>query len=222
MIAQTKFKSSDSLLDKYDVKKVVIDLREGYRVEPAVSRNFPKGTSSFEAMVVSRHPYAAINGTYYDENNRPLGDIVVDREVLIRGAHRHAVAVTKSGEVRFVPKPKGRKFDWTGYKAALACGPRLVHKGKPAVHPEEDGFKPAARRIAAWRSAVGQTKDKKLLLVVVENSITLDEMAAIMVELGAVDAINMDGGGACALYCNGKILSQPALNMTNILAVYKK
>jgi exopolysaccharide biosynthesis protein len=221
-LAQAKFIGHSRISDQYDVKKVVIDLGSNVRVKPAVSRHFPSGSESFETMVKRLKPLAAINGTYYDERNRPLGDIVIEGQVVKRGAQRHAFAITQKGEIRFVEKPKGKQFNWTGYRAALACGPRLVHDGKPSVDPEKDGFRPAARRIAAWRSAVAKTKDNKLLLVVVENSITLDEMAAIMIDLGAVDAMNLDGGGACGLYYDGRYLSRPALPMTNILAVYRK
>ncbi len=56
----------------------------------------------------------------------------------------------------------------------------------------------------------------------VKNSVTLNVLSDIMLELGAQDAINMDGGSMCALYVDGKYLVEPVRPMSNVLAVYKK
>lgn len=56
------------------------------------------------------------------------------------------------------------------------------------------------------RTAIGITNDNKLLLVTVDGrqpgtseGIPLDELAQLMIELGAVQAINLDGGGSTTM-----------------------
>nr|WP_285719375.1 phosphodiester glycosidase family protein [Pelosinus sp. IPA-1] len=63
---------------------------------------------------------------------------------------------------------------------------------------------------------MGQTKDGHILLVVVdgrqEHSIgmTLLELALLMQEFGAVDAMNLDGGGSSEMVIKGKIINKPS------------
>jgi len=203
--------------DKH-IKVVAIDINSKIEIKPALTKDGPE---AFDMAINRLKPYSCINGTYYDKEMKPLGDIVIDGQIVKRGGQRHAIAITKAGNVEFIHRGKG-SFKWSDYKAGLAAGPRLVHKGKIALDPVADGFSERSLTIKAWRSGVGKTAKNKLLFVVAEKSITLDEFAKIMLELGAVEAMNLDGGGACALYHNGKYLSKPVLPMTNLLAVYKK
>jgi exopolysaccharide biosynthesis protein len=176
---------------------------------------------TFTGMMDRLHPYAAINGTYYDHDWKPLGDILIDGKLVNRGAQRHAIAITKSGKIDFIRR-KGKKFNWSGYWMGLAAGPRLIHKGKITLDPVADGFSRRSLEIKAWRSGVGKTAKGKLLLVTAQESLTLKQFAQKMQNLGAVEAMNLDGGGACALYRKGDYLAIPTLRMTNLLVVYKK
>jgi len=40
--------------------------------------------------------------------------------------------------------------------------------------------------------------------------LTLPELAALMVELGACTAVNLDGGGSTALWLRERIINQPS------------
>ncbi len=188
-------------------------------IRPSIA---PNGREPFQQTVERLEGATAIiNGTYYDKNHKPLGDIVIDGKVANRGSQHAAIAVTNGGEVRFLRRGKER-FDWRGYRAALAAGPRLVHNGKIALDPMADGFSKASLTKRANRSGVGMTKNRTLILVSSRRLLTLEEFAAIMHRLGAVEAINLDGGGACALYYNKQQLVTPVLPVTNVLALYPK
>jgi exopolysaccharide biosynthesis protein len=97
-----------------------------------------------------------------------------------------------------------------------------VRSGKKDINVRRDGFSASAATNKAWRCAAGATKDGKLVLCAVSQSITLSTLADVMLELGARDAINLDGGSMCALYVDGKYRVQPARSMSNILVVYKR
>ncbi len=85
-----------------------------------------------------------------------------------------------------------------------------------------DGFGPGSVTLSAPRSGVGVTADNRLLLVTTTSRFTLAQFAGMMLELECVEAMNLDGGGACALYRDGDFLELPGLPMANILAVYNK
>ncbi len=66
------------------------------------------------------------------------------------------------------------------------------------------------------RTAVGVTDSGRLLLVVVDGregrsvGMTLSELAQLMVDLGARDAVNLDGGGSSEMFLNGLVVNQPS------------
>jgi exopolysaccharide biosynthesis protein len=204
-----------------DVKVVRIPAGERIELRPVLAQGKMHSGETFLQMIARLSPYAAINGTLYDERMRPLGDILIDGKLVNRGHYRHAVAVRNDGHIVFVER-RGRRFRWSGYRMAVASGPRLVHGGKISLDPVADGFSRKSLTIRAWRTGIGTTKSEDLLLVVVERNITLAQLAKIMHDLGASEAMNLDGGGACGLYHNGRLLAIPSLPMTNIIAVYKR
>jgi hypothetical protein len=66
------------------------------------------------------------------------------------------------------------------------------------------------------RSAVGVTKDGKVLIVAVDGrqtfsrGISLPDLADVMKSLGAVDALNLDGGGSTCLSVMGMAINSPS------------
>lgn len=190
-------------------------------IYPVMANGKHTRSESFAEMIERLKPYAAINGTFYDENMRPLGDIMVDNKLINRGRYPNALAVRRDGSVGIVRRARG-KTPWPGCKAVLAAGPRLLHYGKIKLDPIADGFTIKSLSIVAARSGAGITKDGKLLLVVQTDPVKLAEFAQTMRDRGAVEAINLDGGPACGLHHRGKTIIEPGLRMTNLLVVYNK
>ncbi len=67
------------------------------------------------------------------------------------------------------------------------------------------------------RTGVGVTADGKILLVVVDGrqkkwslGPTAGEFAQIMLDLGAVTALNMDGGGSSTMVVDGEVVNRPS------------
>ena len=79
---------------------------------------------------------------------------------------------------------------------------------------EEFGSDVAGGR--APRTALGITKDGKALLVVVDGrsrssvGYTLLELAQFMLEQGAVEAMNLDGGGSSQMIVGSQIVNAPS------------
>lgn len=67
------------------------------------------------------------------------------------------------------------------------------------------------------RTAVGYTPDNKMILLVIDGrqeehsrGATLEELAQLMYELGAYEALNLDGGGSSAMFADHKMVSNPS------------
>jgi len=101
---------------------------------------------------------------------------------------------------------------WKDLKHALGGGPRLVAGGRKYCTAEAEGFRGDVKYGRAERSAVGVDAEGRLLLVAASGSqgMTLDELASTMLKLGAVDAMNLDGGSSSALIVNGQLAGRPS------------
>jgi uncharacterized protein YigE (DUF2233 family) len=95
----------------------------------------------------------------------------------------------------------------------VGAGPLLVDNGRIVADAIAEQFSKTFAQQAADRSAIGQTADGTLLLAVTHNRVggagpTLTEWAQLMRQLGAVNALNLDGGSSTALYLGGQLLDR--------------
>lgn len=117
----------------------------------------------------------------------PAINIDPDRHVaIVRGAH-DTYQVTQP--------PQGIKLH-----NAVSGSHQIVADGKPTVDDGE--FSTTAHP----RTAIGYTADRKLVLVTVDGrqagvseGMSLEELAELMIELGCIQALNLDGGGSTTM-----------------------
>lgn len=109
--------------------------------------------------------------------------------------------------------------DWfaLGVEQIIGGGPRLVRDGMVHITGEAELFQPDVLVGRAPRTALGLTADHKLLLVTVNGrqpgisvGMTLAELAELMIELGAVQAMNLDGGGSTTMVIRDRVLNLPS------------
>ncbi len=209
------------ILRTYDVSYVVLDLkRDNLKVVPV--RANCSGGESVESLIARTNPVAAVAGTYFDEDYKPLGDLVCDGKVMYRGCQKPAMGFKNNGTIVFLRKASGRKIRWAGVESGVACGPRLLTDGQIDINCKQDGFGKAADKLMATRCAIGRDGKGRLVMCAVPSRITLKTLAEIMLRLGAEDAINLDGGRSCFLYAHGKIQEQTGCTMSNIITVQKR
>ncbi len=105
---------------------------------------------------------------------------------------------------------------WNDSVHILGVGPRLVEDGKIHVTASEERFGADVAYGRAPRSAVGINKDGDFLFAVVDGrqsfsrGCTLIEWANVLKTLGAVQAMNLDGGGSAELIIRGQIVNSPS------------
>jgi len=199
--------------------KVVLGLAQG----TVLSQN-RFGREDFGPMVRRLKPRVAINGTYFNlRNNEPVGALVMEGRLIYDGLSSGVLMVSEEGQVwiEYHQGKFGRNLGWArNIRTAVGAGPMLLQSGKVALRPRDEGFGDPSLFALARRSAVGVTAEGKLLLVTVETPISLNKLAFIMLRLGAVNAMALDGGGSTALYSNGQFISLPGRPLTNLILVY--
>jgi hypothetical protein len=108
--------------------------------------------------------------------------------------------------------------DWpaAGVADAIGGGPVIVKNGRPVWTAGED-FLPSQLAPRDPRTAVGQRRDGKILLVAVDGrrpgysvGLTNFELAQTLVRLGAVTASALDSGGSTTMAFDGKLLNRPS------------
>ena len=105
----------------------------------------------------------------------------------------------------------------TGFKkwkvaTAVGGGPVLLQNGEIKITNEEEyRFAGKAINDRHPRTAMGYTKDNKLIVLVIEGrrpgiaaGATLRQEAEIFQQLGCWEALNLDGGGSSCMLVNGK------------------
>jgi exopolysaccharide biosynthesis protein len=102
-------------------------------------------------------------------------------------------------------------------KTAIGGGPVLVQEGKIKITNEwERKFTGKAIKDKHPRTAMGYTSDGKIVIMVVEgrnenaSGATLIQLAELFLQLGCVEALNLDGGGSSCLLVNGKETIKPS------------
>ncbi len=201
---------------------VTVDLNDpNVRVSPAVARGGVGHSEVFGSMLSRLRPAAAITGTFFCVRSLvPVGDIVIDGKMINSGRVGTAVCFTVDNRVIFRDFGPSRKSYPDAHPAIVCSGPKLVVDGKFYLNPRMEGFRDGALYRQASRAAIGITKHNKLLMVTVSRPVYLRKLAWIMRELGAVDAVNLDGGSSTALYCKGRVINHPARRLTNLIVVY--
>lgn len=103
-------------------------------------------------------------------------------------------------------------------QTAVSGGPVLVQAGKVQVtNNEEWKFAGKAINDRHPRTAMGYTADGRLIILVVEGRFpgsaegtTLTQTAEMLISLGCVEALNLDGGGSSCLLVNGQPTIRPS------------
>jgi hypothetical protein len=120
-----------------------------------------------------------------------------------------ALAVGTTLQLESITNPP----EFNRYPQIVAAGPLLVQNRQIVLDPKAEKFSQAFAIEQASRSAIGQLSDGTLLVVAVHNRIdgagaNLSEMAQLMQQLGAINALNLDGGSSTTLYLGGQILDR--------------
>jgi exopolysaccharide biosynthesis protein len=95
--------------------------------------------------------------------------------------------------------------------------PQLIRDGKIEITWEQEKAGKSFAETRHPRTAVAKLKDGKFLMITVDGrqpgtsvGMNLQELAEMLLEFGAVEAMNLDGGGSTTMFVGGKVINQPS------------
>lgn len=145
-------------------------------------------------------------------NNTPIPP---DGIVLsVHGTAAKQLEKLQVGDTVRIFQTMGQAWDKTLH--ILGAGPTLVKNNSVYLSTKIEKFGADVAGGRAPRTAVGITKDGHILLAVVDGrqyasmGFSLLELALFMQEAGAVEAMNLDGGGSSEMVVNGRIVNKPS------------
>ena len=103
-----------------------------------------------------------------------------------------------------------------GYEDITNGVPRLIRNGRVDVTWEQEKASKSFVETRHPRTAVAKLKDGKFLMVTVDGrsessgGIGLYDLANYLLELGATDAMNLDGGGSTTMFLDGRVVNHPS------------
>jgi exopolysaccharide biosynthesis protein len=117
----------------------------------------------------------------------------------------------------FYGSKTGKRSSLWKMQTAMGGGPVLVQCGEIKIsNNEEMKFAGKAINDKHPRTAMGYTKDNRLIILVIQgrhesaSGATLVQVAQILKDLGCVEALNLDGGGSSCMLVNGKETIKPS------------
>lgn len=106
---------------------------------------------------------------------------------------------------------------WESYVTALGGGPRLLKNGQVQVTALREAFRTDVRIGRGPRTAIGIDREGRYIILVADGrrpyysiGMTLTELAYTMQSLGAVEALNLDGGGSTAMAVKNHVVNRPS------------
>ncbi|MBQ3424060.1 MAG: phosphodiester glycosidase family protein [Clostridia bacterium] len=158
---------------------------------------------------------AAINGGGFEDSGgtgnggTPVGLVVSEGEVKHSGETRYDITVGFNKDNIMVIGKAMSKGDAKrkNLRDAITFGPVLILNGEAAtVKGSSSGLNP--------RTAIGQRADGAVLMLVIDGrqasslGATYADMISVLLEYGAVNAVNMDGGSSSLMYYRGDYLNR--------------
>lgn len=98
----------------------------------------------------------------------------------------------------------------------VAGVPQLIKNGKIEITWQEEKAGKDFVETKHPRTAAAKLNDGRFLLITVDGrsessgGIALEDLAKLLLEMGATDAMNLDGGGSSTMFLDGKVVNKPS------------
>jgi hypothetical protein len=230
LIDRLNFKEEISTASQVTI--ALTNLNSGY-VQRGIARYTPNWGSVYspltenELLIVVRGDRVVAQ---YQGNAVGVGQIAIpsDGYVLVarqtpEAAKQLPVGMTVRGRQAFIPD----KF--ANFSNLIGAGPLLLKNGSLSLDGKLEQFQSGFDTQSANRSAIATTKEKgKLILATVQAAPegvapNLLQTAEVLKKMGAVDALNLDGGSSSSLFLGGEILNRPITEIApvhNAIAIF--
>lgn len=194
----------------------------GYNIHAYVGRG--KDTLTFKhplgsALGISKKRKADVAWLLTDSSNRNIYALQHSSYPIKDSSANFSLALAKNSAaiINGHNNKNNQDFKKWKVKTAIGGGPVLLQNGKVAVsNNEELKFTGKAINDMHPRTCMGYTKNGKLIIMVIQGrsansaGASLNQEAKLLMELGCVEALNLDGGGSSTMLINGKETIKPS------------
>lgn len=188
------------------------------RVTVGISGSFSSESSGKTVAEIAKKYNAvlAINGGGFEDEagmgsgGIPIGIVISDGKIVYGSeSGKYEIIGFDNNDKLVVGRMSGKEALNKGIRDALSFGPILIVNGTPAkINGSGSGLNP--------RTAIGQRQDGTVLMLVIDgrqaNSLgaSFQNIIDVMLEHGAINAANLDGGSSTLLFYEGKYLNNCA------------
>jgi exopolysaccharide biosynthesis protein len=207
-------------IDGPDFKGKLMIIHDPKRIIAGYSSQLPECGETVSQIVRNNNGIAGINaGGFVDmgwtgTGGAPLGFIIHNGEVVYNQVEnedvkQETVAFTEEGML-IVGKHSVSRLMELGVKEGVSFGPPLIVNGKPTISKGDGGWG------IAPRTAIGQKKTGEVIMLVIDGrtlesfGATLRDVQDILLEYGAYNAANLDGGSSTTMVWGGKVINRPS------------
>lgn len=225
-------KVKDDTIERYDIVDnskytgYYLVVKDPTRVKIGYTSKLKVEGETTSQIAENNNAVAAINGgAFTDQSSNslwtgnggfPSGLIMSGGKVIYNDLGENGttdlIGMTKEG-VMIVGKYSVSELEEQGIQEALSFGPSLVINGKMTPMSGDGGWGIAPRTV------IGQRKDGAIILLVIDGrgvtslGATLKEAQEVIYKLGAVNAMNLDGGKSTTMYYDGEVINTPSYSM---------
>ena len=187
------------------------------RVRLAVAKNIGKVGDRLTQLINSENALGGINAGGFTDTGGvgnggiPTGIIVKNGKVIWSDPSQKKydiIGIDKDGILTLgnltIKEIKEKQIAY-----AISFGPKLIVNNKPTKIIGDGG----------WginpRSVIGQKKDGTIILLEIDgrqlssHGATIREVQRVMIQYGAVNAANLDGGSSSTIYYKGQLINSP-------------
>ncbi|NMM64686.1 exopolysaccharide biosynthesis protein [Clostridium sp. P21] len=230
-VSQVNFANNhDTSIEREDVsdgrkfKGYMLIIHDPTRVKVGYSKKLGVAGELTSQIAKDNNAVAAINGGGFTDSSsgdskwtgtggKPVGILMSDgkavyNDVADEDKEVEVMAMTKKGEL-LVGNHSLSEMKSLGVTEAISFGPAIVVNGRGTIKSGDGGWG------VAPRTAIGQRQDGSILFLVIDGrqtksvGATLKDVQNIMIQYGAVNATNLDGGSSSTMYHEGEVINNP-------------
>jgi Phosphodiester glycosidase len=115
------------------------------------------------------------------------------------------------------PSESGQDQKWQRARSILGAGPQLIKNGKIEITNVRENITAAFVNDGHPRTAIAKLASGRLLLITVDGrqpgesvGMSLPTLAQLLLQLGASEAINLDGGGSTTMVLRNQVVNRPS------------
>jgi exopolysaccharide biosynthesis protein len=222
--------SHDNSIERYNISNgikftgYVLIIKDPTRVKVGYSNKLGTQGELTSQIAQDNDAIAAINaGGFSDSSStntkftgtggKPMGLIMSNGNIKFNDITDHdkkvnITAITKEAQLLVGPHSLN-DLKMLGVTDAVSFGPALVVNGKGSIKSGDGGWG------IAPRTAIGQRTDGAIILLAIDGrtakslGASLKDVQNIMLQYGAYNASNLDGGSSTTMYNNGTVINNP-------------